>query len=157
MEPPTREQRMAVVRTSWQRTLSEIPTLLGRLAYLSSLRTGEAGRYEHYGIAQRLGADDTHEFLRDCHVEVFQECLALDLRGRKRDVENYLFENGDMFWGDGGEGPKALASFISLEPWAAWLPESSRDVERNLFREDMKFLLELLRREAGVAPRDPDL
>jgi len=151
------EERMAVVSVTWRRTLDNIPTLIGRLAYMSSLRTGDAGRYQHYGISQRVGDDGTHQLLSQSHIDVFRAWLELELEPQKRDVEQHLFENGDPFWGGGQEGAKALASWIALEPWAGWLPESSRDIERELFRDDMKLVLELLRREVGVARRDPDL
>ena len=40
----------------WRNTLSQIPTLFGRLVYLSSLRDSNSGAYEHYGLAKVFGA-----------------------------------------------------------------------------------------------------
>lgn len=141
--------RVAAVEETWRRTLDGIPTLIGRLVYLSSLRTGDAGLYQHYGLSQRLGEQETSAMLGRSHVEAFQSWLSLDLEAQKRQVEEYLF-------GGEGNGAKALASWIALEPWALWIPETSRDVERELYRGDMGIVLELLRREAGVDRRDPD-
>src|SRR5689334_2922181 len=111
-ESPSPEERMAVVAASWRGTLEQIPTLIGRLSYLSSLRTGEAGRYEHYGIAQRLGQDGAHALLSQSHTDIFQSWLALDLEQQKNEIARHLFEKGDPFWGNGREGPNALASWI---------------------------------------------
>jgi hypothetical protein len=149
------EQRVAVVAKDWRRAIEAIPTVFGRLAYLASLRTGEAGRYEHYGIAQRLGEEGAHEFLRRSHNEIFREWLALELEPQKREVQRYVFESQQG--ASAGDRAKALASLIALSPWLVWIPEDSRDAERALYRNDMEIVLELIRREAGVARRDPDL
>ncbi len=88
--------------------------------------------------------------LGNSHVRVFREWLALPLTQQKQDVGRYLFEGE-------GDGASSLASWIALEPWAAWFPLASRNVERELYRGDMTIVLELLRREASVDRRDPDL
>lgn len=150
MASNVKDLRLAAVEESWRRTLEGIPTLIGKLTYLASLRTGEAAQYQHYGLAQRLGDEDTHAMLSNSHVQVFREWLGLHLTEQKQDVGRYLFEGQ-------GDGGSLLASWIALEPWAAWFPRDSRDVERELYRTDMIMLLELLRREASVDRRDPDL
>ena len=43
--------RLAAVEHSWRQTLEGIPTQIGKLAYLASLRTGQAAQYQHYGLA----------------------------------------------------------------------------------------------------------
>lgn len=149
--PPsaTPDQKRAVVESIWRRTLEGVPTLIGRLAYMSSLRTGTAGRYQHYGIAQRLGEDGTNALLSQSHIGLFREWLSLELRAQKRDVAQYLD-------GEDADAATVLVSWIALEPWYAWIPESSRDIERELYRGDMAIVLDLLRSEAGVGRRDPD-
>lgn len=146
----TTQLRLAAVEHSWRQTLEGTPTQIGKLAYLASLRTGQAAQYQHYGLAQRLGEDGTSAMLSNSHVRVFREWLALPLTQQKQDVGRYLFEGE-------GDGASSLASWIALEPWAAWFPLASRDVERELYRGDMTIVLELLRREASVDRRDPDL
>ena len=150
MASNAKDLRLAAVEESWSRTLEGVPTLIGRLAYLASLRTGEAAQYQHYGLAQRLGEDGTHALLSNSHVKVFREWLGLTLAQQKQDVGRFLFEGE-------GDGARLLASWIAVEPWVAWFPGHSRDVERDLYRSDMVMLLELLRREASVDRRDPDL
>jgi hypothetical protein len=36
----------------WDRTLAQIATTFGRIAYLASLRNENSGRYEHFGLAR---------------------------------------------------------------------------------------------------------
>ena len=144
------DPRIAAVEETWRRTLEGVPTLIGRLSYLSSLRAGDAGTYQHYGIAQRIGEHETSALIGRSHVDAFRSWLQLDLREQKREVEQYLFT------GEGG-GAEGLASWLALQAWLLWIPADSRDVERELYRGDMMIVLELLRREAGVDRRDPDL
>src|SRR5271154_1725230 len=63
--------REAAIAESWQRTLGAIPTLIGRLAYLSSLRNANTGSYEHFGLAQRIGEDEVDRTLRRSHMNTF--------------------------------------------------------------------------------------
>ena len=41
-----------------------LDAVFGRLVYLSSLRTQDSGLYEHHGLAQMFGAEQTAETLR---------------------------------------------------------------------------------------------
>ena len=142
-------QRETAIAESWQRTLSAIPTLIGRLAYLSSLRNVNTGSYEHFGLAQRVGADEVDRILRRSHMTVFQEWLCFGLERQKEELEEYFSELE-------GDRREIVASWLTLEPWNNWVPGESRDVERKLFNADLAVILELLRVEYGVASRDPD-
>src|SRR5947208_2864366 len=59
----------------WRNTLSQIPSCLGKLAYLSSLRGPNSGRYEHHGLALLFGESETDKVLRKTHAETFTEWL----------------------------------------------------------------------------------
>jgi hypothetical protein len=141
--------RETAVAESWQRTLSSIPSVLGRLAYLSSLRNANSGSYEHFGLAQRIGADEVDRIIRRSHMSVFQEWLCFGLEQQKEEIEAY-------FSGLQEDRREIIATWSSLEPWNHWVPGESRDVERKLFGADLAVILELLRSEYGVASRDPD-
>jgi len=134
---------------SWQRTLSAIPTLIGRVAYLSSLRNVHTGSYEHVGLAQRIGEDGVDRIIRRSHMSVFQEWLCFGLERQKDQLEQY-------FSGLEGERREIISSWLTLEPWNNWVPGESRDVERKLFNADLAVILELIRVEYGVSSRDPD-
>ena len=43
----------------WRHTLSRIPTLFGRIAYLASLRDPNSGIYRHHGLSAVFGRDES--------------------------------------------------------------------------------------------------
>jgi hypothetical protein len=141
--------REAALAESWQRTLAGIATVLGRLAYLASLRNANTGTYEHFGLSQRIGAAEVDRLVRRSHLDVFQQWLCFGLERQKRELEDYFLELE-------GDKREIIASWLSLEPYGAWVPAESRDVERKLFYTDLEMVLELIRTEHGVASRDPD-
>jgi hypothetical protein len=141
--------REAAAAESWQRTLSAIPTVIGRVAYLSSLRNTHTGSYEHVGLAQRIGEDGVDRIVRRSHVSVFQEWLCFGLERQKNELEEYFSELE-------GDKREIISNWLALEPWNNWVPGDSRDVERKLFNADLAVILELIRVEYGVSSRDPD-
>jgi hypothetical protein len=141
--------RETAIAESWQRTLSAIPTLIGRVAYLASLRNVNTGSYEHFGLAQKLGEDEVDRILRRSHMTAFQDWLCYGLERQKEELEEY-------FSGMEGDRREIVSSWSTLEPWNNWLPGESRDVERKLFNADLAVILELLRVEYGVSSRDPN-
>ncbi len=141
--------KAAALNESWRRTLSAIPAMIGRLSYLASLRNTNTGIYEHFGLAERVGAVETDKLLRHSHLEVFQEWLCYELDRQKAELEEYLA-------GLEGDKREIISTWLSLEPYAVWVPTESRDVERKLFYSDLSVVLELLRADYGVASRDPD-
>jgi hypothetical protein len=141
--------REAAAAESWQRTLSNISTLFGRVAYLASLRDANTGIYQHHGLAQRIGEEAADAIIRRSHMAVFQEWLCFGLQLQKEEVEAYFAELE-------GNRRDIIASWLTLEPWGNWVPAESRDVERKLFCTDLAAVLELLRAEYGVASPDPE-
>lgn len=141
--------REAAVVESWQRTLSAIPTMIGRVAYLSSLRNAHTGSYEHFGLAQRVGEDEVNRILRRSHITAFQEWLCFGLERQKDELDEYFSELE-------GDKREIISNWLTLEPWNNWVPGESRDVERKLFSADLAVILELIRVEYGVASPDPD-
>jgi hypothetical protein len=141
--------RETAIAESWQRTLAAIPTFIGRLAYLASLRNLNTGSYEHFGLAQRIGEGEVDRTLRRSHVNIFQEWLCFGLQRQKDELEEY-------FSGLDGDRREIVANWLTLEPYNNWVPGESRDVERKLFYADLAVILELVRTEYGVASRDPD-
>jgi hypothetical protein len=143
-------ERQAALAESWRKTLAGIQSPLGRLAYLASLRNQNKGTYEHFGLAERIGDAEADDLIRRSHLEVFQQWLCFGLERQKEELEAY-------FAGLEGDREKILSNWLALDPYAAWIPAESRDVERRLFYTDLETVLELIRRESGVASRDPDL
>jgi len=141
--------REAAAAETWRRTLSAIPTVLGRLAYMASLREANAGTYQHFGLAQRIGEGEVDRMLRRSHLAIFQEWLCFGLEQQKQELEEY-------FSGLEGDRREIVANWLTLEPYSSWVPGESRDVERKLFHADLGVILEMIRTEYGVASRDPD-
>jgi hypothetical protein len=143
-------EKEVVLTESWHRTLARIPTFPGRLAYLASLRNANTGTYEHFGLAQKIGEDDVDLLLRRSHIDLFQEWLCFGLDRQRRELDDYI---ADLE----GDKREIVYTWLSLGPYAAWIPAASRDVERKLYYADLSAVLELIRRDYGVASRDPDL
>ena len=71
----------------WRNTLSQIPTVFGKLVYLSSLRNPVTGKYEHHGLSLVFGADEASRALRKSHAQAFAESLSFDLERQKADLD----------------------------------------------------------------------
>jgi hypothetical protein len=70
-----------------RRTLSGIPGLLSRLAYITSLRD-EKGSYRHWGLARTHGTAAAAEAMCRAHLEVLTEVLRTPLSQLMREVED---------------------------------------------------------------------
>ena len=133
----------------WRHTLSQIPTVFGRLFYLASLRDPHTGQYAHFGFAQRVGLDSSDAILRNSHFSTFQDWLCLSLAGQKDDLEEYLASLRD-------DRSSVIATWLGLEPYRGWIPLDTRTAERDLYICDLRTVLEILRNAYGVASPDPD-
>ncbi len=133
----------------WRHTLARIPTLFGRLVYLSSLRNQNNGVYEHGGLAQMFGEEQASETLRRSHCQIFQDWLCLNLEQQKADLQEYLADLP-------GSPAVVLANWREAAPYRNLTPLAAQDVERQLYLSDLEMLLEMLRRECGAASLDPE-
>jgi hypothetical protein len=62
-----------------QKTLSAVPTLLGKLKYVSGLRRND-GQYEHWGLIRVYGMQAVQQALEDMHRELVLTVLRMPLR-----------------------------------------------------------------------------
>jgi|SRR5581483_2030682 len=120
----------------WRKTLSQIPTLFGRLAYLASLRESPGGRYRHEVLTALLGPEDSDRALSRSHHQLFSEWLSYSLAEQKSDLDEYLNTEG---------GTRNYRQYQNL------IPSNAREVERQLYLTDLETLMELLRYETDVA------
>src|SRR5690349_5120688 len=74
----------------FRHTLSKVPTVLGRLEYLASLRDPNSGTYRHHGLAAVFGRDESKRALCAAHEEAYQEWLNLSLSQKKDDALEHL-------------------------------------------------------------------
>ncbi len=133
----------------WRRTLSQIPSVFGRLVYLSSLRDSNTGRYEHYGLAQAFGDDEADRVLRASHEDGFREWLCQTLEQQQADLDLYLS-------GLNGSRSAVVATWARLAPYRNLPPSTAREIERELYIADLEALLAVLRNRYGIESGDPD-
>ncbi len=133
----------------WRNTLSQIPSVFGRLVYLCSLRDANSGAYQHYGLAQVFGEEEAGRVLRESHQQIFSNWLCFPLEEQKADLEVYLS-------GLGEHRRTILETWIQLTPYQNLVPSTAREVERQLYLTDLETILELLRGEYGAASPDPN-
>jgi hypothetical protein len=118
----------------WRNTLSQIPSVFGRLVYLSSLRGADTGAYQHHGLSLLFGEGEADRALRRSHEDSFAEWLNFTLEQQREDLELYLSALA---------GPRrtVVDSWIRLTPYRNLVPASSNRSERKLFLADFDALL----------------
>ena len=123
----------------WRHTLARIPTVIGRLLYIASLRDAARGVYEHPGLAQMVGEEEAGDTLRRSHALVFQDWLCMNLDQQHADLRAYLE--------DTQHPASVLAGWAAAAPYEGWMPPTAEAFERRLFAGDLEHLLVLLRQE----------
>lgn len=145
----TPEARRQAAADLWRRTLSQIPAVFGRLAYLASLRDPNSGEYRHHGLATVFGPSEADEAMRESHALCFAEWLSYPLAQQKADLDLYVSTLEP-------ERKTLIGAWTKFEPYRDLVPETARAVERELFFADLEALLSLMRNECGVSLPDRD-
>jgi hypothetical protein len=139
----------SVASDLWRNTLSQIPSLFGRLVYLAALRNPNSGRYEHHGLALVFGEDEANRALKKSHSQAFREWLTFNLEQQKADLDLYLSALVE-------DKRTVLTNWLELASYLTLMPATIRGVEKRLYLADLKALLDLLGNEHGAADPDPD-
>src|SRR5215470_17458614 len=84
------QQNRRIVQDFTATTLTAIPTLYGRLAYLASLRDLSSGHYHHDGLAALYPDEAIQEAVKLCHEQVFERVLEMPLERQERDLRECL-------------------------------------------------------------------
>ncbi len=142
----SRGERSRAVRDLWNRTLAQVPTAFGRIAYLASLRDPNTGRYQHFGLAQVYSEPEAELALRRSHSQVFNQWLNYPLSEQKSDLEQYLASLE-------GERRTVLETWGALAPYRNLMPTDATPAQKDLFLTDLEIILDLLRRE--LSPSSP--
>jgi hypothetical protein len=74
-------------------TLAAVSGLLGKLAYLASLRRAQ-GRYEHWGMQAVHGAESSERALKTAHAEVVAGVLRMPLARLEEDLQESSQNSG---------------------------------------------------------------
>ena len=122
----------------WRITLSQIPSELGKLAYLASLRHPNTGRYHHAGFEQRYGFVLADEAIRGSHERVFRAWLMLPVLEQREDCE--------LYWSGLLEKRKiVLEAWQAGQPYLNWSPAVASPAERRNFALHMDTVLEWIK------------
>ncbi len=127
----------------WRRTLAQIPTLFGKIVYLSGLRDENSGGYVHYGLAQRYSTEEANRILRESHERVFGEWLNFPLERQRDDLEEYVRSLED-------DRETILRTWFTLAPYNNLIPIKTREAERLLYISDLELILDVLRNELST-------
>lgn len=139
----------SAVEDLWRVTLSQIPSLLGRLIYLSSLRDPNTGLYSHQGLAQRFDAAAADAAIRESHQEAFGRWLLLKIREQREDCE--------LYWSSLLEEKRLVAEmWAKTESYRSMFPASASPAQRADFNVHMEILLEWLRNAYAAGGDDRD-
>ncbi len=138
--PPAKLERNAAADL-WKHTLSQIPTLSGRLVYLATLRDVNSGTYRHHGLIVAFGRDEAVRTLKESHQEAFQLWLRLSLSDKSEDLRVYLAALD--------EAPEQVVDhWLQSGVYRSYVPAAAMEVEIDLFCRDLETLLQLLKNEA---------
>jgi len=124
-------------------TLAAVSGLLGKLAYLASLRRAQ-GRYEHWGMELVHGAESSERALKTAHAEVVAGVLRTPLQSLVEDLDESSRESGVA------AGPyveKMLKNFDDL------LPGDRQDSESAAHLNSVLLALSNLQKSRGRSTR----
>jgi hypothetical protein len=133
----------------WRNTLSQIPSVFGRLVYLAGLRNPNSGHYDHHGLALVFGADHANRALKKSHKQVFAEWLSFKLEHQLADLNLYLMDLPE-------DKKTVLQAWAKFKPYRNVLPSNAKPVERRLYLSELETMLELLKGASGDDAPGPD-
>jgi hypothetical protein len=134
---PVRQELEALTQEVWARALAGIPTTLGRLVHLASLRDASTGFYRDSRLVGHANAAERDLLLRQIHEEVFATWLSFSLEDQREELEQYLKTLKK-------QGSGKLATWLTTAPYLKLMPASAEAAERELYRSDLEIVLELL-------------
>lgn len=128
------------VNDLWKHTLSRIPTVYGRLAYLAGLRDQNSGIYRHHGLSAAFGRDESGRALRRSHEEVFSQWLNLALAEKHADLQSYLATLEDS-------SRTVVDHWLRSGAYKTQIPSAARPAEAELYSSELEALLELMQND----------
>jgi hypothetical protein len=131
------ELNQPIIDDFCSRTLAAIPSDFGRVIHITLLRDFSSGIYCHEGLETLYSAAGVDEALHYCHEQVFQKLLEMPLERLESDLR-------DCFSGMEGEPDQIAARWLELEFYRMLMPFGVPEYLRDLFRANLRALLELV-------------
>ena len=128
------QQSRVVIEDFSSQTLAAIPSVFGRLYYVSSLKSLESGRYEHDGLLSLYPESAVQDALAHCHEELFSRILETPLHEQERDLRSCLDSAGDQYWA-------VVEEWQETQSYQTLCPEGLPDYLQDLFCSNMSALL----------------
>ncbi len=128
------QQSRRVIEDFTSRTLAAIPSVFGRLYYVSCLKDSATGRYQHEGLVDVYSENSVQEALEQCHEELFSRILESPLDDQARDLRKCLDSAGDRFW-------TIVESWREDRSFQTMCPEGSPSYLNDLFCSNLGALL----------------
>jgi hypothetical protein len=123
-----------VIEDFSSRTLAAITTDFARLHYVSSLKDGITGRYEHEGLLSLYPENSVQSGLAHCHEELFSRILETPLQRQAGDLRACLDTAGDQFW-------DVVEDWRENESIDEMCPQGMPNYLQDMFRSNMSALL----------------
>ena len=130
------------------RELALIDSAYGRLVYVAGLIDPNTGCYEHYGSKAGAIGQQTHQFLKRRHEEIFRDWIVLSLERKMAEVERYIAELGLL------DRVQLIDAWLRLTPYKNLVPGSVQGPERHRHISDFEAILGLLKNVCGVPAPD---
>jgi len=136
------QQCRRVTEDFTSRSLAAIPSDLGKLYYVCSLRDLQTGRYLHEGLTFIYSEDSVQDALSHCHEELFSRVLETPLEEQEADWRQCFAPAGEQDWTPEGTG--RVDSFRSLAP------DGLPDYLTDLFRSNAEAILAVISSEHAI-------
>jgi hypothetical protein len=130
----------------FRHTLSRLPTVYGKLAYLASLKDSSTGTYRHHGLSTAFGREDAGNALRESHQQIFAEWLNSTLPDKYDDLVQYIASLD-------APSSETVGQWLASKVYRSCVPPSASTAEKEYFVGDLEALLIALSYEGAAGKK----